>query len=660
MDTPLRIWLRAWSRGPAVWLLALTGYLGGFSASGAVLCPRVLSEHTADVTDLGRFRDFAAWEDCEGQDLAIAIWKYLCGEETGLYHMAPIKDGPDPWEEYSTVRDPIKLMNVYNVGYCGIFGPVLDGIFQGAGFETGRAFGVPGWNHCTTEVWYGGGWHYFDLDVRGALMKPDGTIASVLEAQNDRGLWVVDRPGIEPFFPKDPDKEKIYEIYRDSRIDYYYRWFQAGHVMDFRLRQGESLTRWWHPQGGRWHHLPDFNQGYMRALLEKAPRGYKSNHPNFTIWTQGNGLWNYQPDLTDASDDFADGVEEVQNLRPGPRGLQLVADGSGEAVFEVFTPWIIVPRVHEPGDPKDDEEASVVRLEAARRIEVFVSTDHGKRWQHAAAAIGGANAVDLTPWVKGTYGYRLKLACTGRAGDEVLRSITMRTWVQVAPMSLPRLQAGVNHCRYEIGDRYGRTTMPRFIHPNLADPEDLRRHVVEMQRDYDPERRTKRVVGQVVFRLESPPGYFIDWLTAGACFSTYQNEAAARTDNRIAYAVGEPVKFREIYRAAVPLWVNHWRYQWDQDVRLDRPAEVVFVKYTGDPGVNVLRATLHLQTSRKPRQALQITHAYKIGAEVIKKEVAMREPGDYTVVVDGVPENLFVRMAVPSAREPLEKALFNE
>ena len=291
-------------------------------ASADVLCPRVTSEHNADVTDLARFRQFHKWKDLSDERLAIAVWQYLCGTETGLYHMNTVSDGPDPWSEYSTVRDPIKLLNIYNVGYCGIFGPALDGIFQGIGFRDGRAFGVSGWNHCTTEVWYSGGWHYLDLDVRGALMKPDGSIASLAEAHGNRDLWVNPERKIEPFFPKDGDKAKVFEIYRDSQIDYFYRWFQAGHVMDFRLRQGESFTRWWHPQGGWWHHIPEYNSGFVRGLLQKEPPGYKSNHADFSVWTQGNGLWHYEPDLTNASGDFADGARARQISCPAATGLR--------------------------------------------------------------------------------------------------------------------------------------------------------------------------------------------------------------------------------------------------------------------------------------------------------------------------------------------------
>ena len=616
--------------------------------AAGVLCPRITTEHNADVTDLKRFRQYHKWKDREGQALAIAIWQYLCGKETGLYHMNTVNDGPDPWGEYSTVRDPIKLMNIYNVGYCGIFGPTLDGIFHGVGFEKGRAFGVSKWNHCTTEVWYNGGWHYYDLDVRGALMKPDGTIASLAEARKQRELWVNPQQKVEPFFPKDTNKSRVFGIYRDSHIDFYYRWFQMGHTMDFRLRQGETFTRWWRPQGGRWHHLRAYNKGFVRKLLQKAPAGYKSNHSDFSVWTQGNGLWRYEPDLTAASTDFGDGVRTAENLEPGAEGLKLVEDGSGSAVFEVFTPWTIVPKVNNFDDETDDSDASVLTLDTVLPVTVLVSLDHGKTWQGAAPPESGKRTVDLTRWVKGTYGFLLKLEAAGEAGSTALRSMTIETWVQVAPISLPRLKAGVNRCRYDIGDRYDQPTQPMFVQPNVADPEDLRKCVAEMPGDYNVQRKTSRIRGDVTLKLEAPEGSKIDWFTAGACFTTHQNQGAKNTDNRIAWAAGEPRGFTEIYKANVPTWVNHWRYQWDEDVRLEEPAEVAYVKYTGNPGVNVLRATVHLKPEKTPQKAIRITHGYKLDGKLTEKVVEMEEPGDYTIGVDGRPENVFIRMAVPS------------
>ena len=62
---------------PSILLVVAPLWLAGV-ALAAVPCPRVTSEHNADTTDLGRFRQFAHWKDKTGNDLAIAIWQYLC------------------------------------------------------------------------------------------------------------------------------------------------------------------------------------------------------------------------------------------------------------------------------------------------------------------------------------------------------------------------------------------------------------------------------------------------------------------------------------------------------------------------------------------------------------------------------------------------------
>lgn len=158
------------------------------ASTARVTCIRLTSDHIADTTDLKRFRQFHEWKGKTGNELALAIWKYLSDYETGLYHFNEILEGPDPFDEYATVRDPLKILNTYNMAYCGIFGPVLDGIFQGVGFRQGRSFGLEAWNHCATEVWYDNSWHYFDIDVRGVLLRPDRVAASLAEAQRYRGL----------------------------------------------------------------------------------------------------------------------------------------------------------------------------------------------------------------------------------------------------------------------------------------------------------------------------------------------------------------------------------------------------------------------------------------------------------------------------------------
>ncbi|MCL5281736.1 MAG: hypothetical protein M1376_17700 [Planctomycetes bacterium] len=614
-----------------------------------VVCVRVTSEHTADTSDLGRFRQFAPWQDKTGNDLASAIWRYLCDYETGLYHFNEVLDGTDSFDEYATVRDPLKILNIYNMGYCGIFGPVLDGIFQGVGFERGRSFGLVKWNHCATEVWYDNAWHYFDMDVGGILLDSTGTVASLEEAQRHRSLWVAPPRSIEPFFPNESDKGRVFDIYHDSPVYRYYRWFEGTHTMDFYLRQGESFTRWWTPQGGRWNHLPRYSrEKWVRDLILTPPVGMKPNHRDFTRWNHGNGLFHYAPNFAASSTDFQDGAYGVRNLAPGEQGLHLVEAGDAEAVFEVFTPYIIVAKVNDLDNVADDAEASVATLEAALPVDLAVSLDHGLTWKPAGTAPCGKKTVDLTSLVKGTYGYWLRLSASGDTKQAAIKSLSIDTWVQVAPISLPRLKKGENHLQYEAGDRYGLRTIPMLITPDASNPKDLEKYVVAMPENYDPQRHTARIRGDTTLRLAAPVGMKIAWLTVGATFQTHQGEQAAKTNNRIAYAVGQSSNFKEVYRSAVPTWVSHWRYNWDTDVRLDQPAQVVYVKFHGDPGLNTMRACLHLLPQDSPRTGIRITHTYDIADRRYEKTVNLAEPTAYTISCDGDPENVSATIAVPS------------
>jgi len=620
-------------------------------AHGRAYCVRVTSEHNADTTDLKRFRNFHAWKDKTGNDLAYAIWQYLCGYETGLYHFFEVHDGPDSFGEYSTMREPLKMLNVYNMGYCGIFGPTVEGIFHGVGFETGRSFALDAWSHCATEIFYDDAWHYLDVDVRGCLLRPDGTIASLAEARTQRDLWVNPQRKSEPFFPhhSTPAKaERVFKIYEKSNVTFQYRWFQGSHTADYYLRPGETFTRWWQPQGGRWNHRPRYNRAdWVRKLLLTKPVGMKPNHRNFTRWNHGNGLFHYAPKLTADSTDFAEGAFSVKGLAPGQDGLHLTAN-EGEAVFEVFSPFVIVPKVNDLDDFEDDCEASVIGLDAGAAVKVLVSLDNGLSWKEAGTIGPGEGALDLTRHVKGTYGYLVKLAVAGQRGQAAIRALAIDTWVQVAPISLPRLKQGTNHLRYDADDRYGGITAPMLVLPNVADPDDLKKYVLEMPRRYDPKRHTSRIVGDVVVKLPAPPGTKISWFSVGATFRCLQGKAAPQTANRIAYAVGEPNRFKEVYKADVPAYVDHWRYNYDTDVRLEEPAEVVYVKFTGRPSVNVIRACLHLTPPTKHDPAVTITHGYKLDGKMTEKSVRMDAPGEYRIDCAGEVENVFVRIAKPS------------
>ena len=54
------------------------------ACNARVTCIQLTCDHIAETTDLKRFRDFHLWKEKAGNELAIAIWKYLSDYETGL------------------------------------------------------------------------------------------------------------------------------------------------------------------------------------------------------------------------------------------------------------------------------------------------------------------------------------------------------------------------------------------------------------------------------------------------------------------------------------------------------------------------------------------------------------------------------------------------
>ena len=82
---------------------------------------------------------------------------------------------------------------------------------------------------------------------------------------------------------------------------------------------------------------------------------------------------------------------------------------------------------------------------------------------------------------------------------------------------------------------------------------------------------------------------------------------------------------------------------------LAEPADVVYVRYYGRPGVNVIRACLHLLPAVKHDAAVKITHGYKLDGKLTHKAVSMKAPGEYKIDCPGKVENVFIRVEKPSS-----------
>lgn len=226
------------------------------TATAREYAPRVVSAERADAYSMRTFAEFPRWRNLRGDALAWEVYRYLADTESGLFHMNEVLEGGDVLSEYRTVRDPVKIINVYGYAYCAVLGPVMAGIWEDMGQGPARTITLPDWSHVASEVFYDDGWHYMDLDLRAVFRRDDLRLASLDEARRDASLWRNSGP---LFFPND-SLERTRRIYQRTRIERYYGFNQGGHTMDYVLRHGETFTRWWTPQGGRWHHAPEYNR----------------------------------------------------------------------------------------------------------------------------------------------------------------------------------------------------------------------------------------------------------------------------------------------------------------------------------------------------------------------------------------------------------------
>jgi len=627
-------------------VLTVVALFFGGMARGAVYSPRVLSPHNADAYSMKTFAQFHRWRDLKGDVKVCEIYKYLADVRTGVYPLGvPAWEGSEEMSEYGAVRDPVKLINVYPIAFCGTLGPAMAGIMEGTGVGPGRTLVIPGWQHVAAEVFYDGKWHYLDLDVRAAFRRDDGSLASMEEAKRDASLW--EKPNSPLFFPLD-SLDEVRRAYAETTVEHYYGFHSGGHTMDYVLRQGETFTRWWKPQGGRWNHHPSYGKKpFPRNIIEQEPRGPKCKHASFTIHTHGNGRFVYRSNLTWGSSDFEDGVYDSRNVRPGDKGLAVREAGDGYAVFEVRTPYVIVPLVGDLDSTADDREASVVEIDGSCAT-LSLSLDNRLTWKEVGEATG---IVDLTPHVAGTYGYLLRITLRGEPEKAVVRSLKITTWVQVHPASLPSLRKGINEMRYITGDHYGMRTRVLEIRPNASKPDELVKCLLELPHDYDPARPTSRLRGTLTAKVQAPPGTKIAWFSAGASFATHQGEAARNTRNTIAYSLERARDFEEVYRSEILTDQSHWHYNVDREMRLQEPARTVYVRYVGDPAVNNIRIYAHcVDDHARGGDGVVITHFWTENGIRKSKTVRLNGPGAYVVVADSDPMDESVEISVPSRK----------
>ncbi len=340
---------------------------------------------------------------------AEAIWRFFLTDgrfvKPGFwYHIA----GWTYEEPDGEVLDPLKLLNSYGFGLCYHIAPLLEAVYEAGGFEDARVWFLTG--HSVTEVFYDGGYHHFDADMMGYNPVGDGDpktlpVASVSQIAADGNIMlrnllspsVVDGSRvIYPWYPADlreaaiGDLAGLFTSTQDNWLFPYSRYSQ-GHSMDFVLRPGERLIRYFAPEAEDAFYLPykygdggwtEFPQEVAEYAIrtEDGPRSQRDDRR----WATGK--LEYRPVLSskDAYYPAWGGGDNSNLLLPDPdAGRDYLGRREGnrpaQALFEMQSPYVLI-----------DARLSlrVFLRDSNQSLRAEISLDGGRNWGEMALVKG--------------------------------------------------------------------------------------------------------------------------------------------------------------------------------------------------------------------------------------------------------------------------------
>ncbi len=425
-----------------------------------VYSPKLLREGQPDSTDLKKFTEaiYAHAGAHTSREKAEAIWRFFLTDgrfvKPGFwYHIA----GWTYEEPTGEVLDPMKLLNSYGFGLCYHIAPLLEAVFEAGGFADARCWFLTG--HTVTEVFYDGAYHYFDSDMMGYNVAGDGSyrgkpVASVRDLERDNTIILKKlqtptqvKPGVvdSPWYPADVRAgamDGLASLFTTRADNYLYPFtrYALGHSMDFVLRPGEKLIRFFTPEepglfylpykfdGKQWSEFPqDVPEYHIRTA--DGPRSQKDNR----LWATGR--IEYTPPLT-------------------KRAVM---------VIDMPSPYVII-------DARFTMYADLTSGSSSVRVKT--SIDDGRTWA-LAGELKGPHQGDwetepqvlvksshgrLTA-VSGSYGYKVQITISG-ATPACLRSLHLTSRIQLNPRTLPSIQAGDNHFVYSAGPAVRRVAIP--------------------------------------------------------------------------------------------------------------------------------------------------------------------------------------------------------
>jgi hypothetical protein len=358
----------------------------------------------------------------------------------------------------------------YGYGLCGTVHAWNEAYWAAAGYPARRR-AFPG--HSNSEVLVDGQWRMYDTDMAGIIFNRDGSVAGYDDIISD--LTLIDRQHGEnpkyPFaWPSDfkTMKSGWEEVARGGN---WYSLYHGGYAAQpgiVHLRSGETFTRFAHPDGFGgpdkrrfWHQQKGGPFRTWTFANNGAPHHLADESNSRGRTRYGNAVFEFSPHLT--RDSWNEGVvQRSENAVSTSRGLASSDSNTATVVFEHFSPYVIC------GDPVDDTnpmtgratDGLVVSGKSTGKVVVSVSPDQGQSWPDEQS-VQGDFRLDLTDFVKGRYGWWIKIAVPN---DSILQAVSFATTGQMCESIYPRLKPNGTSVTYRSQRR---AVVP--VLPQLAD-----------------------------------------------------------------------------------------------------------------------------------------------------------------------------------------------
>ncbi len=630
------------------------------AAQAQIYSPRVLVKGQVDTSNLNTLARgiYDQAHAATPREKAEAIWRFFLTDGRFVkpgywYHIA----GWAYEEPAGEVLDPVKLLNSYGFGLCYHIAPLLEGVYKAGGFEDARVWFLTG--HTVAEVFYDGAYHYFDSDMMGYNSVGPGDprrspVASVhqlerdgqimlckLRAPRDVNAKLVD----DPWYPADVREAAIdglaelFTTTEDNRLFPFTR-YAPGHSMEFTLRPGERLIRYFLPEKPGLFYLPykrtekgweEFPQEVAQYQIRTAdgPKSQKDDR----VWSTGR--IEYTPALSD------------------PRAYY--TKSPGEVVFQEVSPYVII-------DAKFSMELDLASNTDA--VQVETSSDGGKSWTEAGRVAGpfhgrweakphieARSTHGVLTAVSGRYEYLLKIKTPANAAP--LKWLTLVTRFEMNPRTLPALAAGTNEMVYRAGPAQQRwpiaiemERIEQFARVVNA------RYVAEQAQGFLAPR--DRQPAEIVVEVAAPGGRVLSGFDAGGRFLDIRHGEApdkfTAEVRKTAYENDVPPGKRTASLAWSPtpegpfteLWHYDAELKWKDGVPIDRTlrwpevfrelrglpvgARHVYVRYRLDGmALDSLRlASISAEGQKSP--VLEVTHLWHEGSSARSHVERIAEP----------------------------------